>query len=776
MKPTSANASGMILGLTSKDVAAILSRGKWRLLGVFLVVSGSVTVLTMLIKPTYESTASLLVDTRQSSSALFEDVRTLGMSVDVIQNEMAKLNSRSLSENVAQRLIALRYMDSAQQVLLPILSPIEGDTLNPVIASEATVTFRVEKMMTFGSERESYVITITATSTHPKESALLANIYAKSYSDRNVFDSRTKSRSFREFLGGQLNEKRAALRKIEDTLRVYMQQSGVVSLDQETRTLMEQVSTLEAQRDANEIEIRSLLTTLASYQNQIRQQEKSIAKAISQASDPYIRKLQEELAQLEVQRDITVAKIPRSSAQGLNNAQLREIDAQIADLRQKLRSRTQEYVENILPAGEQPDREPDPTGYLKEIKQKFLETQIMIQTLQAKRDAMNEAIRPYERKFASVPAKTVEFARLSREKSSLEQLYGLLETKYNEANVTEQAEIGYVQIIDPAVVPQEPSSPSLPMNIALGIILGLGMGVALVFVKESLQQRLYSPEDLVKKGFVPLSTIGRFDAKGKETSARGLGKSGRGEFAYRIAITSPFSPVTESFRHLRTNLHAAQNGIPPKTLMVTSSNPGEGKTTVACNLAVVLAQSGRKVLLVDADMREPAIHTAFGLDSKTGLAQILSGKSDHSRLIYETRVPNLRVLCCGQSSTNAAELLESADMRFLVSQLAEAYDVVIFDSPPVLAVTDALILSKLVHGVILVVSAGGTTLSTVQRAADMLTKVGAKMFGVVLNNFDLRRAYGFLSSGSGYGYYGYADRYGGGEKGNQREATKPRVA
>jgi tyrosine-protein kinase Etk/Wzc len=542
-----------------------------------------------------------------------------------------------------------------------------------------------------------------------------------------------------------------------------MQRWGVVSLDEETRTLMDQMATLEAQRDANEIEIRSMLTTLASYKTQIDQQEKSIAKSIGEASDPYIRLLQEQLAQLEVQRDITVAQNPSLAKQGVNNERLREIDGQIADLRQRLRDRTQEYVANILPSGEQANLQQDPTGYLKQIKQKFLETQISIQTYQAKRDAMNEALRPYERRFASVPGKTIEFARLTREKSSLEQLYALLETKFNEANVTEQSEFGYVEIFDPAVAPAEPSSPNLLLNIALGVILGLGMGLAFTFIKELLEQRVYSPEDLIRRGLVPLSTIGSLNSR----------SSVRTSDAYQVAMANPSSGFTEAFRHLRTNLYSTRNVVPPRTIMVTSPNPGEGKTTIACNLAVILAQSGKKVLLVDADLRDPAVHKAFGMDAKTGLAQILTGKMTADKLIRASQVPNLSVLCSGSSPINAAELLESSDMKFLVNQLSEQYDVVLFDSPPVLAVSDALILSMLVQSVLLVVSAGVTTSTAIERATESLSKIGANMVGLVLNNFDLTRAYGFLSAGSGYGYYGYAERYGrNGSEGKREEKKK----
>jgi tyrosine-protein kinase Etk/Wzc len=767
------SAPGVLLGFSMTDLIAILSRGKWRILSIFGIVVGLVLALTLLMKPTYETTASVLVDTRQSASALFQDVRLLGMSVDVIQNELAILSSRSMAEEVASRLIARKYLDQEKNVLLPIVLPIEGDTLYPNIASAATVIARMGRTVTFSAERESYVITITAISIHPKEASLVANTYAESYADRSVFASRSRSRSFREFLGAQLNEKRDALRHKEDSLQLYMQRSGVVSIDDETRGLMEQMATLEAQRDAAEIEIRSLTTTLDSYASQIEEQEKNIARFIGEASDPYIRLLQEQLANLEVQRDITLSQNRGLIAEGLNSERMKEIDSQINDLRKKLQERTQLYIQNILPSGSQAELEKDPTGYLKEIKQKYLETQIAIQTWETKRDALEESIRPYERRFGAIPAKSIQFARMTREKASLEQLYSLLETKYNEANVTEQSEFGYVEMFDPAPIPIEPSSPNVLLNILLAIVLGSGIGFAYVFTREIVAHRIYSPEDLIKRGFLPLSTVGALDQKG--TSAGPNGQTKKQGTPYQIALTNSYSAMTEAFRHLRTNLLAKKNGDPVRTIMVTSPDPREGKTTVACNLAVVLAQGGKKVLLVDADMREPAVHKGFGLDQKSGLAQILSGKTGDERLIRETSTANLNVLCSGQSPVNPAELLESADMKFLVSQLSDQYDLVIFDSPPVLAVTDPLILSSLVDGVIIVVSAGSTQTMSLERGTEMLRKVGANLLGVVLNNFNMHKAYGFLSTGSGYGYYGYAERYGNVMEGKKKEPAKSKA-
>ena len=747
--------------------AAIIWRGKWRVLGILLLVFSTVMGLTFMMSPTFESVVSLLVDTRQSPSALFQDTRSLGMSVDVMQNELALLSSRLLRDDVAEQLVEYRQTDSVTYGRMPLFAPVEGDTANPVMASLETVTIRLGDQVGFSSERESYVLTITANSSNAKEAALIANTFASAYVTRNVLASRAKSRAFRTFLETQLAEKKQALEKKEDSLQIYMKRWGIVSLDAESAKLIDRTSELEKQRDECEIEIQSLLSQLVSYKEQINLQEKSLAKSIGEANDPYIRLLQEQLATLEVQRDITISQHPAAVREGVYSEKLKEIDGQIQELRNALQARTEQYIANILPAADGPEAQKDPTGYLKQIKEKFLQTQIEIQTLQAKRDALNNAIVPYDQAVASLPGKTVEFTRLYREKSSLEQIYLSLETKYNEAQVTEQSEFGYVEIFDPAVVPEKASSPKPVLNGILGIILGLGMGIGVVLGKELVAQRLHAPEDLVRRGLLPLSTVMRVEKKYLKGTD---GKDRQRSDSYQLVVHTPNSPAAEAFRHLRTNLHLPKGAAFPRTIMVTSSEPGEGKTTVACNLASIMAQAGTRVLLVDGDMREPSVHRAFGLNAKKGLVQVLKGEPTEDNINKDVRVPNLHVLCSGGTPLNAGELIVSGDMGFLVSQLSEQYDVVIFDSPPVLAVNDALALSRLVETTIVVASAGITRSVSLEHTIEVLKNVGANVLGVVLNKFDRKKAYGVFAYGRGYGHYGHAARYG--AKTNGQERTK----
>jgi capsular exopolysaccharide synthesis family protein len=220
----------------------------------------------------------------------------------------------------------------------------------------------------------------------------------------------------------------------------------------------------------------------------------------------------------------------------------------------------------------------------------------------------------------------------------------------------------------------------------------------------------------------------------------------------------PLSPMAESYRHLRAKVQYVQIDKPLHSIVVTSCNAKEGKTTTTANLAICFSQTERKVLLVDADMRRATMHTLFGLRNLYGLNEHLFGKATADEVIQKDVLPNLDVLTCGMLPPNPAEILGSKRMKEFIAQMKQRYDIVLFDAPPLLAVTDAAVLATEADGVLLVASAGETHAAGLERIAEFLNSVGVKMLGVVLNRFDARKAYGnsYTTYASyHYGYYGY---------------------
>jgi capsular exopolysaccharide synthesis family protein len=294
-------------------------------------------------------------------------------------------------------------------------------------------------------------------------------------------------------------------------------------------------------------------------------------------------------------------------------------------------------------------------------------------------------------------------------------------------------------VIEPATVPTAPVSPRPLLNTLLAAVLGLLAAGGVAAVSEHLDDSIKDPDEVQE--VAGLSTLG--------TIARMRGDRGRSEIYRLAALLYPRSGVAEAYRTLRTNIEFSSVDRPVRTLLVTSSIPGEGKTTTASNLAVVFAQAGRRVLLVDADLRKPGVHSVFDLPNARGLTSLLrSEQVDLDSTAQATEQENLRVLTTGPLPPNPAELLGSQRMRTVLDRLSAACDLVIVDSPPLQAVTDSAILSALLDGTILVVDAGRSRRGAVRLARESLAKAGASVLGAALNRVPDRARSNYS------GYYG----------------------
>lgn len=234
-----------------------------------------------------------------------------------------------------------------------------------------------------------------------------------------------------------------------------------------------------------------------------------------------------------------------------------------------------------------------------------------------------------------------------------------------------------------------------------------------------------------------------------------------------IVHTNPKSPTAESYRVLRTNIQFASVDKPVKVIAVTSSSPGEGKTTTLANLAITFAQSGSKVLLIDADLRKPRVHKVFYLSNVTGMTSVLAQRIDYKTCVTQATIDNLYVLTAGPIPPNPSELLASNAMKTLMNDLRNDFDIILIDTPPVGIVTDAAILSTIVDGTILVVSSGGVEIEAAQRSKELLEKVNANILGVVLNKI-AKENYGNYY----FSYYYYAEEKDGEKKKGKKHRSK----
>ena len=747
-------------GFSIQDSISTLLRGKWIILAAFGAAVIIMAVYTLITRPVYESSSLVLVNLKQQVGAVSLSDAPQEVVDSKIANELAILKSRLLAEAVARALLDSPWLDDDKRQALPAVQMPAAEGAEQSFAPVSVIASRIRRMMDFSPERESDVIKITARSSDPRESAVLANTFAEVFQEHEMSITRTRSKSLREFLQNQVNSKKSALDRAESELKAYMQASGVVSLDAQASRVTTQLSALEASRDGVDIEIESLSKTLATYQERLPEQEREAVKVMKQANDPYIKRIQEQLANLQVQRDVLMNQDLSAVGKEIYSQKLKEIEGQIANLQKKLDERTSSFLQ-AGPYGEVGSMQADPAGYLTQARQKIFETQMQIQALQSKKSALNNVIRQYESEFGQIPRKSIDLARLQRNRLSAEKLYLMVDEKFNEVSIVEKSEFANVGVVDKAAVPGAPVSPVLSINLMLGALIGFALGVGVVLLREYIDVRIHTPDDLKRKGYTVLAYAARMGMPVPTAPGATMEREVPPQLA---SLEEPFSPYAESYRRLRTNLKVDQAAGRFKNILVTSPNPGEGKSTVACNLAITFAQAEKKVLLIDADIRRPTIHANFRLHQTPGLTTLLTGEATLKDVVHRNVVPNLDIICAGLLEAKDIEIFGRKNIRSFIEQSDQTYDIVILDSSPVLPVADPLTLTGLADGTILVVSANETRLATLERSVELLAGAGGKIAGVFLNNFDARRAYGGFYGSDRYGYYSASYGHDGSER------------
>jgi polysaccharide biosynthesis transport protein len=366
-----------------------------------------------------------------------------------------------------------------------------------------------------------------------------------------------------------------------------------------------------------------------------------------------------------------------------------------------------------------------------------------LRTMDARIDALGALRRQSGASIQILPAMAEEEMRLNRRVDALAGLGDDIRKDYQKARMAEAVEEGDVDVVDLADLPYAPVLTASAVKLALGLVLGLLLGLMLAYLLEALNTSIRRPEDLEAVlhlpglAVIPRITSGSSDGRSRLRGLLGGGKP-RADAGSPMSGTQTFSIGIEAFRNLRTSLIWSDGGEALKTLVVTSATPGEGKTLTAANLAVTLAYDGLRVLLVDCDIRRPRVHGMFRVPRAPGLMEMLTTTTapgaQPPQAIRQTPIAGLFVLTCGALPSNAANLLSGTRMRVLLQELREQFDMIVLDTPPVLATADAGIVASLTDGVLLVVRAGATDRNAAQRACQQLSNVGARVIGTVLND------------------------------------------
>jgi tyrosine-protein kinase Etk/Wzc len=371
--------------------------------------------------------------------------------------------------------------------------------------------------------------------------------------------------------------------------------------------------------------------------------------------------------------------------------------------------------------------------------------------LEAQEKALRSLMAVHEQDINKLPAREINLIRLERARSINDELYAALMKAKNEAQIEAASQIGNIDIVDAAFIPLDPVWPNKLRNLIVGVMVSLILGIALAFLMEHLDRTVKTEEEVKKLLGMPiLGQIPRREGTGNGRRSKGSGRN----HLMPLARDEPNSPMAESFKLLRTNLHFLNLDQPLQTIVVTSAIPGDGKTTIAANLSIAFASQAEKTLLVDADFRVPAVHRIFGLPDSPGIIDALLADSDFRGFLRKIEgLENLDILTTGSILPNSAELLGSSRMKSLITTLRNSgYDRIIFDVAPLLAATETVDLAAGQDGTLLVVRLGEVDRRLLSRIRELLDHAGIHLLGSVLNRVDIRdRRYG-------YGYYYYYEK------------------
>lgn len=650
-----------------------------------------------------------------------------------IANEIEIMQSWSTREKVAETLIdSFRFVNAPDSFYLLLDRELFSEREGKVqLKSKESITKMLEQIVTIEQQRGIDFVEVTVESPRPYEAALIANSYAHEYYNRNLDLNRQQLVSIREFLGNQREEKLDQLVLAEERLKKYQEEGGIISLPEQASALISQLTDFESKMNAVKIDLTISERNLNEFKQELANKDPKLKDYLeSQAAQPYLKSLQEQIAKEQTKKDNVLAS---GSLSRSNNELIKEIDNKLEELRRKLNEEITKRTAGLLASS--PEE-------IKSLTQKVFEEEVKYRSLLASYNELSRIVRDYESRFNQLPDRSIGLARLQREQTSFEKLYLLIEEKYQEAIINERSQPGDVFIVDKARIPTGPSRPNRPMIIAVGLILGLGMGFGYAFVRNYFDNTIKTPDDIQKRNFNVLAWIPQFQISDSNK-----------EFEF-IVSKKPDSIPSEAFRALRTRIQFSKlDRDSIKTILVTSSTPKEGKTTVSVNLAGSFAQSNKKTLIIDCDLRKPRVHAVFNDKRFPGFTDYFFGQATYEEIVRKSSLNNLYYITAGTIPPNPSEILGSVEMQQFLKKLKNEFEMIILDSPPVIAVTDSEILSSLVDATILVVSADQTEVELMQKAGELLQHQHGSFLGVLLNNFTYKSGYG-----SYYKYYYYYSR------------------
>jgi capsular exopolysaccharide synthesis family protein len=700
-------------GIHLLDYVRVLHKRRWTAGTAFLIVMASVTTYTFTVTPIYEARTRLLIESEGPNVINFAEVvdeqRT---KADYYQTQYNILQSRALARKTIDGLhlwdSPLLGGPSRTSVIAGLLGlkraapkdlPAAGET-----SEQSRAIDRFLDNLTVSPIRNSRLVDVKYQFTDPDLATRIVNAIAKNYIDQNLEYKFMASKEASDWLGDRLAEQRRQVESAEAALQRYREQNDAISFQDRQNIVVQKLADLNGAVTQAKTE-RFQKQALFSQLQTLGEKSGGIDTFPAVLANSYIQQQKAELAQLQSQHSQLSEKL------GDKHPDLIKIRTAIQLAQAKLDGEIAKVVQSV--------------------RNEYLATV-------AKENSLARALDQQKAEAMAMNRKAIDYGVLEREVQSNKQIYESLLQRAKETGVSRELKTSNIRVVDAAERPRVPASPKTALNLTLALFGGALLSIGFAFFFEYVDSRIKSPEEirthlgLAPLGMVPAIAPGSWQGEGP-------------------LISNGVPPnFAEAIRAIRTNILFSSADEGARTLVITSTAPGEGKTSVACNLAIGLAQTGQRVLLIDGDMRCPRVHEMFKTKQEPGLSNLMVGHAAPSACIRKSPVLGLWILTAGRVPPNPAELLGSPRFKGFIRSLAEHFDSIVIDSPPVMAVTDAAVTAAAATGVVFVIGSEMTSRKAARIAIQQLNHGHPRFLGAVLNRVELER--------NAYYYSGYYKR------------------
>jgi capsular exopolysaccharide synthesis family protein len=741
-----------------KQIFGLLFHHKWIVIGVTLLSTAIAAIYAVTALPIYQSDGAILVtQSGNRYSMAGSDLSNLlvsnfgvGMG-STIENELQVLRSRQFSAELAKRIHEERYQSDGR--MYPLLW--EEFPKDSSMVEVDVVSARIARNLTFArADRMSDLVKMTFESPSPEEAQRMVNMAIVAYTDVSTSINRAQATTAIAFLNEEQKKVGERVVDAEDRMRDFMNREKLIQLDAQTNELITQMSKLEAERRAVDVQLTAVKSGIASYTQELDRIKPGLSGQLTSGLAPMLTRLQYRLAELETEKVLLLSKNP-TLTENSKEPQLLELNRQIDGVKTEMARMTSTFLQgNDIDLGFLTSPDGGVPSRANEYRMQLIQLEIEDKQLAAQAEVMDQRLVEFERFFNALPDNMIQLAQLKREMQINESLFLIISKQGAEMQLWEQTQSGLARVVDYGYIPNKPVKPKKRIVVIIGFLLGFVAAVGYVFIREYTIVEINSIEKLRKKGYPLLAVIpdmtdyikDNFD--GRET----VRVKGHTVDTGLVMVLDSISPISESFRRLQANVIYSQPDNTFRTLIITSSNKSEGKTTLSTNLAVALAESGKKVCIIDCDFRRPRVHSVFGTSQQPGVIEVLFDGVPWTQAMQDTMIPNVSVLTAGKRPPNPAEIIRSHKLHDLIGTLKEHYDHVLIDSAPFGIISDAAPLIKLADGVILAVRFNQAKEPELDLTIENLQKVKANVLGVVMTAFDHKKS-------SGYYYTSYYYKY-----------------